>query len=294
MIRIAVVHTRPSPPWSARQLMLALEGMGVSATYLRPDQMIAEFGGGVNTVRVQYHQDIDAFILRDIGFSTTIEQFLRRYALFKHLEMLGKPIVNPVDSIITARNKYLSLLILASKGIPVPRTFVTEDPYSAYRVAQQLGRVVIKPIVGSMGFGALMLEDADTAFVVARTLAQLGQPIYVQQYVEKPNRDIRVFVIGDEVVAAYYRVHANSWKTNIAQGAKPKPLERIDPQLEELAIRCCKILSLHYAGVDVAESREGYTVLEVNASPGWRGLVTATGINPATRIAQYVVSLCKK
>jgi len=294
LIRIAIVHTRPTPPWSARQLMLALEGMGISALYMRPDQMVAEFGDGTNSVRMHHGQEIDGVILRDIGFSITIEQFLHRYALFKHLELVGKPVVNPVDSLILARNKYLSLLLLAYRGIPVPRTFVTEDPYAAYRMVQQMGRVVMKPIVGSMGFGALMLEDADVAFVVARTLAQLGQPIYIQKFVEKPNRDIRVFVVGERVVAAYYRVHTSSWKTNIAQGAKPEPLEKTDPQLEELAIRCCKALGLHYAGVDIAESREGYVVLEINASPGWKGLVTATGINPATHIAQYVVELCRK
>ncbi len=296
-VKIAIIHTRPTPPWSARQLILALESLGATASYIRPDQILSEFGGLEKSSRV-YHGssplDVSAVILRDIGFAITLEQFLRRFSAIKHLEILGTPVVNPVESLVLARNKHLSLLLLSSRGIPVPRTAVTEDPYTAYRIAQSWGTIVIKPIVGSMGFGALKLDDPDVAFVVARTLAQLGQPIYVQEYVEKPNRDIRAFVVGDRVVAAYYRVGDRSWKTNIAQGAKAVAIDRCPSEVEELAVRCCKILGLHYGGVDIAETENGYVVLEVNASPGWRGLVAATGINPATHIARYVIELARR
>jgi len=295
-LKIAIVHTRPTPPWSARQLILAFESLGASTTYLRPEEISSVFGGNEFDVLVRgtYQLDFDAFMLRDIGFSITIEQFLRRITVFKHIEMMGIPVVNPVEGLILARNKYLSLLMLSRNGIPVPKTAVVEDPYVAYRFAQSWGSVVIKPIVGSMGFGALKLEDPDVAFVVARTLAQLGQPIYVQQYVEKPNRDIRVFVVGSQVIAAYYRVQQGSWKTNIAQGARAVPMNRMDSELSEIAIKSCKILGLHYAGVDIAETKDGYVVLEVNASPGWKGLTIATGINPAVHIAKYVMELARR
>ncbi len=295
-MKIAIVHTRPTPPWSARQLILAFESLGASTTYLRPEEISSVFGGNEFDVLVRgtYQLDFDAFMLRDIGFSITIEQFLRRITVFKHIEMMGIPVVNPVEGLILARNKYLSLLMLSRNGIPVPKTAVVEDPYVAYRFAQSWGSVVIKPIVGSMGFGALKLEDPDVAFVVARTLAQLGQPIYVQQYVEKPNRDIRVFVVGSQVIAAYYRVQQGSWKTNIAQGARAVPMNRMDSELSEIAIKSCKILGLHYAGVDIAETKDGYVVLEVNASPGWKGLTIATGINPAVHIAKYVIELARR
>ncbi len=277
-------------------MILAFESLGASTTYLRPEQMVSEFGKGAFAVHGHGLSpiEVDAVVLRDIGFSITIEQFLRRVSTFKHVEMLGIPVVNPVDGLVLARNKHLSLLTLAKHGIPVPRTAVVEDPYTAYRIAQSWGSIVIKPIVGSMGFGALKLDDPDTAFVVAKTLAQLGQPIYIQQYVRKPNRDIRAFVVGSEVVAAYYRVQQGSWKTNIAQGARAVPMDRVPREVEELAIRCCEVLKLHYAGVDIAESDEGYVVLEVNASPGWRGLVAATGVNPALHIARYVLDLARR
>jgi len=290
------VHTRPTPPWSARQLILAFESLGVTTVYVRPDQLVSEFGKDTFTVysHASNPLDVDAVVLRDIGFAITLEQFLRRFSTLKHVELQGIPVVNPVDSLVLARNKHLSLLLLSAKNIPVPKTAVVEDPYAAYRIAQSWGHIVIKPIVGSMGFGALKLDDPDVAFVVARTLAQLGQPIYIQQYVEKPHRDIRAFVVGDRVIAAYYRVQEASWKTNIAQGARAVAMERCPPELEELAVKCCKVLGLHYGGVDVAESKDGYVVLEVNASPGWRGLVAATGVNPATHIAKYVIELARR
>ncbi len=277
--------------------MLAFEQLGVETLYLRPEQLASLFGR--RDSRIVYTStlgdvDIDAVLLRDIGFPVTLEIFLRRYTLFKHFELLGKPVVNPVDGLVTARNKYLSLLLLDMNGIPVPRTAVVEDVSSAMRIAERFGTTVIKPIVGSMGFGAIKVDNIDIAYVVSRTLSQVGQPIYIQEFVEKPSRDIRVFVVGNQVIAAYYRVQESSWKTNIAQGAKPVAMNRIDPELEELAIKATKVLSLHYAGVDVAETRDGYVVFEVNASPNWRGLMVATGVNPATHIARYVVQLVRR
>jgi len=295
---IALVHTRPSPPWTIRQLILAFESLGVSTRYVRPEQisLMIERGGGIKVFlgspSTQF--EFDAIILRDLGFATTIETFLRRVDLFEIINMSGTPVINPARALVTARDKLLSLAILAKHGIPVPQTASVEDPNVAMRIAQEWKDVVIKPLIGSMGFGSTRARDPDVVYVISRTLTELGQPTYIQRYVEKPNRDIRAFVVGDRLVAAYYRVSSQGWKTNIAQGARAQPMTRIDPELEELAVRATKVLGLHYSGVDIAESPDGYIVLEVNASPNWRGLSIATGINPATHIARYVYELVKK
>ncbi len=298
-MRIAVVHDRPTPPWSARQLIIALEQLGVTALYVRPSELCSVIDGERSYVAYTSTLtpfEVDGVLLRDIGFAVSLEVLLRRVDVFKHLEMTGIPVVNKVEALLTARDKYLSLLILARNGIRVPRTAVVEDVYAAMRFSQMWGQLVVKPMIGTMGFGAVKADSSDIVYVVGRTLQRVGQPIYVQQYIDKPNRDIRVFVVGEEVVAAYYRVQTSStsWKTNIAQGAKPVPMNRVDKELEDIAIKAVKTLGLDYGGVDVAESGEGYVVLEVNASPNWRGLTLATGINPAYRLAHYIVEKAKR
>ncbi|MCC6015903.1 MAG: RimK family alpha-L-glutamate ligase [Desulfurococcaceae archaeon] len=298
-MKIAVISDHAIPLWSSRQILLALEKLGVTPQYVRPSELVSVFGEGEYSV---LHLpslkplDVDGAILRDLGTSLTLETFLRRCNVIRHLEMLGTLVVNPIESVITARDKYRSLLLLFKAGIPVPKTYVLEDFMIVPKIVETWGKAVVKPIVGSMGFGVVMTENPDVAYTVARTLLQLKQPIYIQRYVEKPGRDIRVLVIGNEIAAAYYRVQVspNAWKTNVAQGAKPVLIPKPDKELEDLALKVIKILNLHYAGIDVVESPDGYKVLEVNAAPQWKGLQKATGINPATKLATYVVSLIKR
>ncbi len=299
MVKVAIVADRPTPPWSARQLILAFEQLGVTAVYLRPHELAAVFGD--NEMRIVYAStlsdiDVDAFVLRDIGFNTTIETFLRRVDLFEQAELMGIPVVNPARALLRARDKYLSLLLLNRAGIPVPRTAVMEDVHAAIRITEQWHDVVMKPLIGSMGFGAIRASNVDIVYVASRTLNQLNQPIYIQEYIEKPGRDIRAFVVGEQLIAAYYRVQpdATRWKTNIAQGAKAMPMKHVDSEIEDLAIRATRVLGLHYAGVDIAESPKGYVVFEVNASPNWRGLAMATNTNPARYIAEYVLNLVRR
>jgi ribosomal protein S6--L-glutamate ligase len=297
-MKIAVVADKPAPPWSVRQIMLALEEFGATAMYLRPSNITSIIGG--DNFYIAYTNTLkpfesDAIILRDLGATTTIEVFLRRVDIFRHIEETGIPVINPINSYIVARDKYLSLLLLSKAGIPTPKTAVVEDFYSATKLAEIWGKVVVKPLIGSMGFGIVKAEDPDIVYNIARTLSQLHQPIYIQEYIEKPGRDIRVLIIGDEIVVAYYRIQQNieNWKTNIAQGAYADIIEKIDKELETLSFKILKILNLHYAGIDVAETKNGYVVFEVNASPQWRGIQRASGINPAKKLARYVISLVK-
>lgn len=298
-MKIAVISDHITPSWSARQIMLTLETLGISAQYIRPSEMASVFGEGeygilhLPTLRPI---NIDGAVLRDLGVSITIENYLRRCNVIRHLELAGTIVVNPVESMIIARDKHYSLLLLAKAGIPVPRTVVLEDFTTVPKIVESWGKTVIKPLIGSMGFGIVMTENPDVAYTIARTLSQLKQPIYLQKYVEKPGRDLRVLVIGEEVVVAYYRIQPsqNLWKTNVAQGARPVLIPKPDEEVRELAIKAVKVLKLHYAGVDIAESNDGYTVFEVNASPQWRGIQKVSGINPALHLAKYLINLIKR
>jgi RimK family alpha-L-glutamate ligase len=151
------------------------------------------------------------------------------------------------------------------------------------------GDVVVKPIFGSEGRGIARVSDPDTAYRVFRAL-ELGRYVYyLQEFVPHGCHDVRVFVIGQEVVAAMTR-RSESWKTNVAQGARATALTPGD-ELREMALRATRALGADYAGVDIMPLPDGgYTVVEVNGIPGWRGLKKATGIDAAEHLVDYVLS----
>ena len=230
--------------------------------------------------------------LRSFG-SGSYERVTKRISMIEHLEASGTLVVNPTQAYQHTKDKYSMIATLARAGLPIPKTYVTEMAHWAYRASRDLRHVVYKPIMGSLGFGSMKFSNADMAFNAYKRLENLGQPLYVQEYLEKPGRDIRAFVIGDEVAASIFRIaDAGEWKTNVAQGGKAKRAE-LSKELEELALRAVEALELIYAGVDILETDSGPALLEINASPGWQGLQKSTGVNAAQQIVRHAVKLLK-
>ncbi len=235
----------------------------------------------------------DVCFVRSLG-SGSFEQVTRRISLIEHLEGSGTFVVNPVEAFLKARNKYATMFVLAEAGLPVPSTFVTEMAYWAYRKSKDFKQIVYKPIVGSLGFGSMKFDKVDLAFSAYTTLERMGQPLYVQEYMEKSRRDIRAFVLGEAVLAAISRVaQPNQWKTNVAQGAQVEAVQ-LPSKIEKLAIKAAKTMGLLYAGVDILENNRKTVVLEVNGSPSWQGLQRATGVRVAQELVRYVVSHMKR
>ena len=81
---------------------------------------------------------------------------------------------------------------------------------------------------------------------------------------------------------------AETWKTNVSQGAKPKPI-KLSREIEDLAIKAAKTIGCKIAGIDILESRDGPLVIEINSQPGWRGLQTVTKVNITDEIVRYVL-----
>ncbi len=290
MAYVAIVHEAPLPTWSSRQLILALERKGLQTAYLRPSRMSLEISDG--KVKLYYGlksiEKPDAMIVRSFGFAASMEQFFSRLKILAVLSQENVYTMNPIESIINARDKFHSLYLLSKKGIPVPRTILSENIFLITEKVREWKDVVIKPLMGSLGYGSLKTNEPDIAFHIGKVLVSINQPLYVQEYIRKPQRDLRAIVVGDEVLGVVYRVSKTSWKTNVAQGAKVVKAPKI-PEVEELALKATKALNLVYSGVDIGETPEGgYVVFEVNASPLWRGFQAATGVNPADKIADII------
>jgi ribosomal protein S6--L-glutamate ligase len=237
--------------------------------------------------------DLSAAMLRTLTYGT-LDQITYRISLLEHMEKHGILVVNPAYSFRRARDKYATLFYLEKHGIQVPRTVVTEGFRQALNAVRSLSDVVIKPLVGARGEGAIHTNDFDVAYRALKAAYSVGQVLYVQEFVPKPDRDIRAFVIGDEVVSAMYRIASpGSWKTNVAQSAKPVKCV-LPKEMEDQAIRASKSLGLEYSGVDIMESKKGPLITEVNAAPTWHGLQSVTNFDIADRIIQYVIDKAKR
>ena len=233
--------------------------------------------------------DTDICFIRSFG-PGSCEQLTRRISMIEHMEVAGIRVINPCYPFRRARDKYATQYILARAGLPVAATYTTESVERAYRWSRELGEFVYKPILGSMGKGSLKFEDPDLGYNAWRMLSRLGQPLIVQEYLRNPGRDIRIFVVGGEVVGSVYKYGApGKWKTNVAQGGRMVD-EPIPEEIVELGVKATEAMGLDYAGVDIIESERGPVILEVNGAPGWQALKKVTGIDVAERIVRYATA----
>jgi SSU ribosomal protein S6P modification protein len=289
---VAVVAESQTPDEPTRDIYFEVKRRGLPVRYIPIQRLSVKITGGGAVVETRGGPlEASVVVIRGLGYVIDSNTLMRRVSVLRILEREGKAAINPVDALLNCRNKLETIYLLAKAGLPVPPTVVTEDLYQGYTATKEMGKVVLKPIQGSRGFGAMMFEDPEQAFQVMRTLLITRNPLYIQKYIEKPNRDIRIIVVDRRPIGCMYRV-STSWKTNIAQGATGVPC-KITPELEEIAVKATETLGLVYSGVDIGEGRKGYVVFEVNASPDWRGFKQATGINPATYLADYIHRVAK-
>ena len=288
------ILTRNQNSWSSTQLRNALKKRGVQHVCFSFSQLAAHVGYKpyVNVKNLKVLEDLDALIVRPIGRGS-LEEIIFRMNILHKLQRLGLYILNPPKAIEYCADKYSLLTILEENGIPVPRTVVTENVEEALKAFEELGGdVVVKPIFGSRGVGSTRVTDPDVAIRVFRTIRFYHGVIYVQKFIPHGFSDIRAFIIGNHVAAAMKR-NAQTWKTNISQGAKPVAL-KLSEEIEEIAVKSANLVQCKVAGVDILKSRSGYFVVEVNSQPSWRGLQSVTDINIAHEIVDFILSELKK
>ncbi len=282
--------------WATRTLIEAMRARGHKVIPFRLPDVAAQIPNRFIHLDNEDVSDMDGVIVRTIGYGTG-DQITFRISLLEHFEDAGIYVMNPAYSFRRAKDKYATLTALHKAGIRVPRTFIGENLEAAVAFVQEVGDVIIKPMIGARGMGAMRPEHPELAYRAMKFLHQLGQVLYVQEVVKKPDRDIRVFVIGDRVVGAMYRYLppnvAGEWRTNVHGGGRAE-LAHIDGEYEECAIEVARTLKLDYTGVDIIESGDGPCVIEANASPSWSALSRVTGLDIAGMIVDYLVERCKR
>ena len=230
----------------------------------------------------------------DILFERSIS-YSRGLYVSKIYEANGVKVVN--SSVVAERcgDKYVTSQILVKEGIRTPRVLMAFDEESALAAAEEIGYpFVMKPVVGSWGRLLAKVEDRSTAEAFIEHKSSLGvnhQVFYLQEYINKPGRDIRAFVIGEEPICAIYRASDN-WITNTARGgvATNCPLT---PELTDICRRTAHAMGGGLLAIDVFETDNGLTVNEVNHTMEFRNSITTTGVNIPALMIEYVLSQVK-
>jgi len=230
-------------------------------------------------------EPVDVLFERSISYS-------RGLYISKIYEANGVRVVNSPQVAERCGDKYVTSQILVREGIPTPRVIMAFDEESALAAAEEIGYpFVLKPVVGSWGRLLAKVEDRATAEAFIEHKATLGvshQVFYLQEYVNKPGRDIRAFVVGDEPVCAIYRTSEN-WITNTARGgvATNCPLT---PDLIEICRRTARAMGGGLLAIDLFETGNGLVVHEVNHTMEFRNSITTTGVNIPALMVEYILS----
>lgn len=235
--------------------------------------------------------------LEGVGFIRTISQTRALISSYIY-ETLGCTSINNFKSMIIGGNKLFTLMLLRKYGVPIPETYITFSKEKALELAQKLEKpLIVKPIQGSWGRFVSLINSAEELELLIKHREVMDNPLMkifmIQEYVRKPDRDLRIIVVNDQVVAGIYRYSTSDWRTNTARGGIAKPL-RIDLEIEEISVKASKIVGTDYAGVDLIESKDGYKVLEVNVVPEFKNVMKATGVNVAKHVVDMVIDKLKK
>lgn len=268
--------------WHVRDLMRAAAQLGHEATPIDFRKVHA---------RLPHASTLDGFdavIVRTMP-PGSLEQVIFRMDVIHQLQAKGVRVVNPPRALEICVDKYLASARLANAGLPTPPTVVCQDAQAAFAAFEKLGGdVVVKPLFGSEGRGMVRVDSPDLAWRVFRTLERLQTVLYVQQFVAHPGWDLRVFALGGKVLAAMRRHAKGGWRTNVAQGGRTEAVS-VTAEESRLALAAADAVGAEAAGVDLLPRPEGgYHVLEVNAVPGWRALASATGVDVAKAMVQWL------
>ncbi len=233
----------------------------------------------------------DAVIPR-IGASVTYYGL----AVLRQFEMMGVYPLNESVAIGRSRDKLRSLQLLARDGIGLPVTAFAHETRRTDEVIEMVGGapVVIKLIEGTQGLGVVLGETQRSARSVIEGFRGAKVQILVQEFIkEAGSSDIRMFVIGNKVVAAMERRGSDTdFRSNLHRGGSSSKI-KITPEERSTAVRAAKSMGLNVCGVDILRSNHGPVVMEVNSSPGLEGIENATNIDIAGKIIDYIENHAK-
>jgi [lysine-biosynthesis-protein LysW]--L-2-aminoadipate ligase len=260
-----------------KMILDAAKEMGIDLSCVRIEDTSFELG--------KEPFDMDGVLDRGIS------QFKSFYFL-KLLEDSGVFTMNDSEVLRICGDKLLTSAALVRDNVRTPRTAMAFDAEAAIREIERMGYpVVLKPVIGSWGRLLAKVNDREAAEAILEHKDVLGgfmhSAIYIQDYVDKPGRDIRAFVVGDETIAAIYR-NSEHWITNTARGGKASVCP-VTEELDEICLKAARSVGGDMVAIDVFETDDGLSVNEINHTMEFKNSVEPTGVNIPMRILDHFV-----
>jgi [lysine-biosynthesis-protein LysW]---L-2-aminoadipate ligase len=255
--------------------------LGVPVTRYDERQIAARVGG--------FTPEVDVLLERSISTSAGL-------IALQLFEAAGARTINDYATASLCADKIRTSLALSAAGVPQPETEIALSAEAALEAIERLGYpVVLKPAVGSWGRLLARINDRHAAEAVIEHKEVLGgvqhHSYYIQEYIDKPGRDIRAFVVGDEAICAIYRA-APHWITNTARGGQATNCP-VSDEIAELCQRAARAVSGGAGGVLAVDLMEapgrGLLVCEVNHTMEFRNSIDTTGVDIPGHIVRYVL-----
>ncbi|MFB6074840.1 MAG: RimK family alpha-L-glutamate ligase [Haloarculaceae archaeon] len=268
-----------------KAILNAVDALGHDTEWLRHENTAVEVRDG----EMSFEPDVDVIVNRLL--LSTAEQPAEGLGLALTLERLA-PMLNEPAAVARALHKFATASALVEADVPVPDAYMALSADRLNAARDRFGdRAVYKTAIGTHGGGTWLVDLEDPVN------AQVGERhAFLQEFLdtdadETPHRDMRVYVVDGEVLAAMHRTAGEGeWRTNVALGGSVADATADLPEeVVDVAERATAAVGLDYAGIDIVEGPEGFAVLEVNPTAGFRGLFEASGVSPAPYIARAAV-----
>jgi ribosomal protein S6--L-glutamate ligase len=291
-MKIAIL-TESGNTYSPIKLKEAAESRGHECVVIRYPKCYVDIEQDKPQVRYEggVLDDIDVVIPRISPSHTTYGA-----AITRQFEMTNVYTLNKSIAIVRSRDKLRTLQLLSKAGVGIPKTVFSKSTSAVDDLIDTIGvPMIIKVARGSQGNGVVLAETRKAAKSVVQAFYVEGVSILLQEFIaEAAGADIRVFVVGNKVVASYERQSLDDdFRSNIHQGGSGRVVKLTDDE-RKAALRAAKAMGLQVCGVDLIRSNRGPLVLEVNSAPGLEGIEAVTGRNIAGKIIEYVEQNAKR
>jgi ribosomal protein S6--L-glutamate ligase len=288
-MKIAILSRNPKL-YSTKRLVEAATERGHEARVIDHIRCFMDMGTKNPSVHYKDEEfnpgDFDAVIPR-IGTSVTFYGT----SVVRQFEMMGTYCVNESVAISRSRDKLRSIQLLSRKGVGIPVTAFANSPDDVNGLIREVGGapLVIKLLEGTQGIGVVLAETKKAAKSVIQAFMGVNSNILIQEFIkEAGGSDIRCFVVGGKVIAAMQRTApAGEFRSNLHRGGSAE-LVKLSSAERKIAIKAATIMGLNVCGVDLLRSDRGPLIMEVNSSPGLRGIEEATEKDVAGLIIDFI------
>ncbi|UIO98832.1 RimK family alpha-L-glutamate ligase [Halobaculum sp. CBA1158] len=280
-VRVGVLSLHTSK--ESKAICNAIEALGHEPEWIRRENAAVSVDGGAVTIE----PDVDVVANRML--LSNVEQPAEGLGL-AHTFGRARPILNDPSAVLTAMHKFASAVALAEAGVRVPDALLALSNDRLNRDRDRFGEEgVYKTAIGTHGGGTWKVDLTEPVNPMVG-----NRQAFLQQLIDRDDarhHDTRVYVVGDEIVGAMNRyAPEGDWRTNVALGGDVEDAaDSLDDEAREMALAATETIGLDYAGVDLVEGYDGWYVLEVNPTAGFKGLFAATGRSPAPHIARLAI-----